>query len=143
MPPHDDEIRASLAAIGRALSPAGLFAFETRNPLVREWETWSERVLDVGDANGRRVRVSYEVEPADEGVVTLAAITSDADGNELRVDRASLRFLDVAALDRLLGEAGFELESRYGEWDGTRFAPGSREVVTLARVAGGTSPPPR
>ncbi len=139
----DDEIRGSLAAIRRALRPAGVFAFETRNPLVREWETWPERVLEVVDQNGRRVRVSYEVESAAEDVVTFAEITSDADGRVLRVDRASLRFLDVDALDRFLAGAGFELEHRYGGWDGTPFAPGSREVVTLARVAGPPSPPER
>src|SRR5262245_3336511 len=31
----DDEVRASLAAIRRALAPRGCFAFETRNPRLR------------------------------------------------------------------------------------------------------------
>ena len=34
----DDEIQAGLATIRTALEPGGVFAFETRNPLVREWE---------------------------------------------------------------------------------------------------------
>lgn len=34
---EDDEIRASLTAIRSALTEEGHFAFDTRNPLVREW----------------------------------------------------------------------------------------------------------
>ncbi len=37
----DDELRASLTAIRRALADGGRFAFETRNPLAREWESWT------------------------------------------------------------------------------------------------------
>ncbi len=37
----DDEIRSSLAAVRAALSSEGRFAFETRNPLAREWESWT------------------------------------------------------------------------------------------------------
>jgi ubiquinone/menaquinone biosynthesis C-methylase UbiE len=36
----DDELQRSLAAARRALTTDGCFAFETRNPLVREWESW-------------------------------------------------------------------------------------------------------
>jgi hypothetical protein len=37
----DDELRASLTAIHRALAGGGRFAFETRNPLARAWENWN------------------------------------------------------------------------------------------------------
>jgi SAM-dependent methyltransferase len=132
----DDEVQASLAAIRRALARGGLFAFETRNPLAREWETWPDRILDVVDPSGRRVRVSYDVESVAEDVVTIAEVTSEADGGPLRVDRASLRFLAADALDGFLVGAGFAIEDRYGEWDASPFAPGSPEIVTLARAAG-------
>lgn len=42
---EDDALRVSLAAIRSALTDDGRFAFETRNPLVREWERgrWPSR----------------------------------------------------------------------------------------------------
>jgi SAM-dependent methyltransferase len=38
---EDNELRVGLAAIRSALTPGGRLAFETRNPLVRGWETWT------------------------------------------------------------------------------------------------------
>ena len=39
-------MRTALAAIGAALTNDGRFAFETRNPLAREWEQWDEQYSD-------------------------------------------------------------------------------------------------
>jgi SAM-dependent methyltransferase len=129
----DDELRASLAAIRRALVDGGRFAFETRNPLARAWEDWHGSVLDAVDASGTRVRVSYDVEAVEDDVVTFTETTSAADGTPLRVDRASLRFLEMEELDRFLSDAAFEVEARYGGWQREPLAPGSAEIVTVAR----------
>src|SRR5215207_10960140 len=105
----DDDVRASLAAIKRALAPGGRFAFETRNPLARAWERWNpDNATDAVDPTGRRVHVSHEVESVAGDVVTLTETTSEPNGQVWRVDRASLRFLDVYNLARFLTEAGFE-----------------------------------
>jgi len=131
----DDELRASLTAIRRALADGGRFAFETRNPLARAWECWNpQNPLDVVDPSGRRVRISYEVESVVGDVVTLTETTSDADGVPLRVDRAGLRCLDVDALAGFLADAGFEIEAQYGGWFGEPLDPASPEIITVARV---------
>jgi len=129
----DDELRASLATMRRALVDEGRFAFETRNPVARAWEDWHGRVLDAVDASGRRVRVSYDVEALDGDVVTFTETTSESGGATMRVDRASLRFLDVDELDARLAEAGFEVEARYGGWRRESLAPTSAEIITVAR----------
>jgi SAM-dependent methyltransferase len=132
---NDDESRSSLAAIRRALADSGRFAFETRNPLAREWESWNPRnVIDVVDPSGRPVRISYEVESVVGDVVTLTETTCDPDGHPLRVDRASLRFLDVETLAKFLAGAGFEIEAQYGGWSRELFTPASPEIITIARV---------
>src|SRR5712691_2281452 len=65
---EDDDLRASVAAIRRALTDTGRFAFETRNPLVREWEQWTpDNPDEVTDARGSRVRCDYEVQTPVEG----------------------------------------------------------------------------
>jgi SAM-dependent methyltransferase len=133
---EDEDLRASLAAIHRALAEGGRFAFETRNPRARAWEEWRpENATTAVDAAGRTVRVSHQVESVAGDVVTLTETTSDADGSPLRVDRASLRFLDEASLARFLSEAGFAIETQYGGWSGEALSPTSPEIITIARLA--------
>ena len=132
----DDEVRASLRTIHRALVDDDRFAFETRNPLMRAWERWSHAQIDVVDPAGRPLRVWYEIESVADDVVTLTEQTGDRDGTVLRVDRGSLRFLDVETLDRFLAETGFTVEARYGGWRREPFEAASEEIVTIARADG-------
>lgn len=131
----DDELRASLAAIRRTLVDGGRFAFETRNPCARAWERWTPtNAMDVVDPSGRPVRISHHVESVVGDVVTFTETTSEPGGGRLRVDRASLRFLDAAALASFLADAGFEIEAQYGDWGRGRLVRESPEIVTIARV---------
>ncbi|MEU8782450.1 methyltransferase domain-containing protein [Streptomyces sp. NPDC048637] len=130
----DAELRASLAAVHAALRRGGRFAFETRHPQARAWEEWNPaRASDVVDAAGRSLRVWHETESVIGDVVTFTRTTAAADGTVLRVERTSLRFLDVAMLDAFLADAGFAIEARYGAWDGGPITGASREIITLAR----------
>jgi SAM-dependent methyltransferase len=131
----DDELRASLTAIRQALADGGRFAFETRNPLARAWERWNpDSAMDVVDPSGRPVRVWHEVESVAGDIVTLTETTSDPDGSLLRVDRASLRFLDVDTLASFLADAGFKIEAQYGGWVREPLDPASPEIITVARA---------
>ena len=57
----DDDLRASLAAIRTALVDGGRFAFETRNPLVRAWESWNPgNPFEVVDADGTVLRADRD-----------------------------------------------------------------------------------
>jgi SAM-dependent methyltransferase len=129
----DDALRASLTAIRRVLVEGGRFAFETRNPLVRAWESWNALAMDVVDPSGRSVRISYDVESVSGDVVTLTETTSDVEGTKLRVDRASLRFLDADTLAHYLADIGFEIEAQYGGWLREPFSAASPEIITVAR----------
>ncbi|MEY9840938.1 class I SAM-dependent methyltransferase [Streptacidiphilus sp. EB103A] len=131
----DDELRASLAAVRTALRDGGRFAFETRHPQARAWEDWNaSNAEDFTDPAGRALRSSHHVESVVGDVVTFTETTSDpADGTVLRVDRASLRFLDVPTLGDFLDGAGFAIESQYGDWHGGPITETSREIVTIAR----------
>ncbi|MFI6815417.1 class I SAM-dependent methyltransferase [Nonomuraea sp. NPDC050328] len=129
----DAEVRASLAAVRRALRPGGVFAFETRHPQARAWESWNpENGSEVVDGRGRKLWVEHRVEQVAGDVVTFTETTS-VEGEVARVDRTSLRFMDVATLNGFLTEAGFEIEAQYGDWRRGPITEESREIVTLAR----------
>ena len=132
----DEDIRKSLGAISRALTDGGRFAFETRNPVARAWEQWNPtNAIKIVDPAGRQVRVWHEVEAVAGDVVTLTETIGDQDGMPLRVDRASLRFLDLDALRAFLADAGFMIEVQYGGWSREPLDSTSAEIITIARTA--------
>ncbi|WP_158889530.1 class I SAM-dependent methyltransferase [Amycolatopsis anabasis] len=130
----DDELRASLTAIRTALRDGGRFVFGTRHPQAHAWDDWNpSNAFDVEDATGRKLRMWHDVESVAAGVITLTETTTERDGTVLRVDRASLRFLDVPTLARFLTEAGFTIEDQYGDWHRGPITNTSREIITVAR----------
>lgn len=132
----DDDIRASLAAIRTALLDGGRFTFETRNPLMRAWETWNpDHPTDVTDADGRQLRIVHRVESVDGDLVTFTETTSELGGPALRTDRTALRFLDLEALSGFLAEAGFVIAAQSGGWLGEPLEPASKELIITARAA--------
>ncbi|MDO0912017.1 methyltransferase domain-containing protein [Streptomyces sp. DT2A-34] len=134
---EDDELRTALSAVRRALRPGGRFVFETRNPVVRAWETWTpDRVREATDEDGRVVRVWHEVrEPVVGDRVTFVE-TFDCDAWQAPVvSRTTLRFLAPDALDASLHEAGFTIVERCGAWGRGPLTPTSPEIITVAALA--------
>lgn len=130
----DDELRASLTAIRTCLRDGGRFVFGTRHPQAHEWDMWNpSNAFDVEDATGRKLRMWHDVESVVGDVVTLTETTAERDNTVLRVDRASLRFLDVSALATFLTQAGFAIEDQYGDWRRGPITETSREIITIAR----------
>lgn len=68
----DDEIRMALAAIRSALVDGCRFAFETRNPLVRAWKSWTPANAAEITTTGDRVRVEDRVDMCDGRVVRFS-----------------------------------------------------------------------
>ena len=130
----DEDVRASLAAVHDALRPGGRFAFETRNPAARAWESWTPDTVHTVTGNGWDLRQWHEVLSATDDVVTFSETTATPDGTVLAVDQATLRFLDEPRLDAFLAQAGFTLERRQGDWDGGPVTATSRSIITVARA---------
>ncbi len=130
----DDDLRNSLAAVRAALRPGGRFAFETRHPQVHAWQDWNpSNAVEIDGPDGRPLRVWHQVDSLVDDLVTFTTTTAVPGGAVLRADRTVLRFLDVPTLDAFLTDAGFQIESRYGDWQRGPLTVTSREIVTIAR----------
>ncbi len=134
---EDEELRTALAAIRAALSDDGRFAFETRNPLARAWEAWdSEERPEVDDPDGARVCMTRLVTaPFDGRIVSFSRTFQSAAWDQPRVSHSTLRFLDKAALDTALAQAGLTIEAQFGDWDCSPLTDASPEIITIARRA--------
>ncbi len=132
---EDDQIRASLAAIHVALADDGVFAFETRNPLAREWERWTpEHGVEFVGADGAIVRYEADYEtPVSGDVVRFTNSYTSAGWDRPERSHGALRFLDGDALSSFLTDAGFVIDERYGDWDKSPFVDASPEIITIAR----------
>jgi SAM-dependent methyltransferase len=126
-----------VAALERARRRAGIEWVEA-SAADMAWDR--EFALAVMASNVFQVFVTDEelrasVESVVGDVVTLTETTATRDGHPLRVDRASLRFLDVEGIDAFLGGVGFEVEARYGDWTRGPLTGTSDNIVTVARAA--------
>jgi SAM-dependent methyltransferase len=126
----DSEVLTTLCGVRDALKPGGRFVFETRNPLVREWERWSEGGFEF-PWEGQPVRVFYDVQPIVGDVVDVVEnIVAD---QWRRADAGQLRFLSAERLSELVAESGLELAEQYGAWDREPFTPDSAEIISVLR----------
>lgn len=131
----DDEIRAALVAVRTALAATGRFAFETRNPLVREWQRWTpEYAVEVDDAAGARYRMAHDVRtPVDGDLVTFTTTFTGPGLDGPQRSRSTLRFLDAGTLSSFLADAGLTIEEQYGDWNRSPLTADSPEIITIAR----------
>ena len=129
----DEEIRVAMAAVRDALNDGGRFAFETRNPTVREWEQWDSQYSGtVVDASGAEVHMEVDVEqPVTGDIVRFSHTFSSARWDRPQVSRSTLRFLDAESLAKLLSGAGLRVEHQYGDWSGGELTQASAEIITI------------
>jgi ubiquinone/menaquinone biosynthesis C-methylase UbiE len=132
---EDDAIRTALTTIRSALTDAGLFVFETRNPLVRAWEHWpTEYAAETTDASGAVVRREHRVEtPVERDVVRFTVTFSSPGWHHPQVSPAMLRFLDANALSAFLSDAGLAIQEQCGDWTRHPLTDTSPEIITIAR----------
>ena len=130
----DEDIHTSLAGIRRSMSGSGRFVFETRNPLVREWETLTaDRVVEVTTPAGS-VTMRHQVDTPVEGAIVSFTTTFDSPGwNCAEYSRSTLRFVDNQELSTFLADAGLQIDTQFGDWDGQPLADDEPEIITVAR----------
>ncbi|HEY6317520.1 MAG TPA: class I SAM-dependent methyltransferase [Acidimicrobiia bacterium] len=133
----DAALRNALASVRAALTDGGRFAFETRNPAVREWEQWTrDGAIEFVAPDGTTVRKTVELAyPVTDGVVHFSQTFSGPRWERPQVSWSTLRFLDPAALASSLTSAGLAVAEQFGDWDGQPLTDASPEIITIAKRA--------
>ena len=131
---EDEPLHKSLATVRSALTEAGRFVFETRNPLAREWEGWtSDKVVEIVH-KGRTVRMARQVEtPITGDLVSFTTTFTSPGWGRPQISRSTLRFLGVDALSAVLSAAGLTVEEQFGDWDRHVLTEMSPEIITVAK----------
>lgn len=131
------ELRTALTAIRSALTVDGRFAFETRNPLAREWERWTPaNSVEVTDAAGATMRMEQQVHtPVNGDTVTFTLTFAGPHWAQPRVSHSTLRFLDADSLSAFLSDAGLAIDEQYGDWTRGPLTATSPEIITFASSA--------
>lgn len=131
----DDDLRKSLHTIHEAIAQGGRFAFETRHPRARAWESWHNSSFTARNPDGGIVTVSYEVQEVAGDIVSLTETFAGQWWEQPHTDHGTLRFIAPEALASFLHEAGFVVEEQYGDWDRAQLTGTSKEIITIARRA--------
>ena len=132
----DYQLQDALAAIRRALTEQGRFAFETRNPLARAWQNWTPENAAEIVHHGSPVRMETRVEtPVTGDLVSFTHTFSSPGWQRHKTSRSTLRFLDLNALSACLSDAGFVIEDQFGDWERQQLTDASPEIITIAKRA--------
>lgn len=132
---EDDEIRKTFSKVHGLLAAGGRFAFETRNPLVRSWESWHvEYSGTVTDQSGVEVKAECKVEEPVAGDLVRFSHTYSSQGwSSDEINWSTLRFISLGDLNQIATDAEFEIESQFGDWDSSEYRSDSPEIITILR----------
>lgn len=138
---NKNDQHAVLLTMAAHLAPKGRFAFETRNPVVREWLEWnpadSRRRISTPAHGAVEVWDEVREDPDDGALIHLTTYFRFLDRGEERSGRSVLRFTGRDELARLLHDAGLVAERWLGDWDGSAFhEDSSKEIIVVGRLRG-------
>lgn len=129
----DHDWRVALTALHAGLRPGGMLAFETRNPLAREWERWTpEFRSSVVDPVVGRIDTWSDTHDVTDGIVSYTIhYLFIATGDEILAP-CRLRFRTLAELTESLVAAGFAIQRIHGDWDRRPADAMTSELIVVA-----------
>jgi SAM-dependent methyltransferase len=126
----DADILATFAAMRQHLKPAGVIAFESRNPAIDWANAWRYDI--VLKAPGATIVETRHVLARETDRMTFELRYRFPD--EVLVSRSELRFLPSPSIERLLNASGLRVQKLLGDWDGSVFDPAaSREMIFIVQ----------
>jgi ubiquinone/menaquinone biosynthesis C-methylase UbiE len=133
----DDEVLATLRTSRELLAARGKFMFETRNPSVQSWMSWTP-VLSVrsvqSDEHGP-VDVFHECTAVAGQFVEFETHYMFHQDNTRQKSKSRLRFMSRDDLADAIRTAGFRDVEWFGDWnDGPFLKATSTEIIAICRT---------
>lgn len=128
----EDEWPRTLRDLRKALRSGGTLAFESRSPLARAWLGWSTAAPTTRHTMHGPLTEWADVEETASGVIQVAFHNRFADTGEDVVQNETLYFRDRRAIEDALNNAGFDVETVYGDWQRGPFTENSAVMVFVA-----------
>ncbi|MCI0184729.1 class I SAM-dependent methyltransferase [Sulfoacidibacillus ferrooxidans] len=129
-----------LLTVHKHLDSNGVFAFETRNPIMSQLSTSNGKEEDAGtyvNKEGRTVFVTerclYDHRTQLEHYVTRRRWKTKSSAEEISDTRIAIRYVFPQELEALLHYNGFYMEQMYGNFDLSPFQSDSPLMVCVCR----------
>ena len=121
-----------------AAEPAGILAFDSRDPVARKWNSWNpeDSRRSVKTVRAQTVLQWTEVDavlPIGEGTTVTFTHHHEFPDTEL-LSTSTLRFRSAAEPRDSLSLAGFTIVDIFGGWNREPVGEGDGELLVLARV---------
>lgn len=124
--PAEADDRDVLAEAARCLKPGGRFFLDTRNKKHQILYAPYHEVMTLQDGRELVMRCTYL---RDTG--RLESCWYDADDQSRLVHHASIHLYSPAEIEAMLVAAGFRVDARYGDYDGSEFEGWERQLLFL------------
>jgi SAM-dependent methyltransferase len=129
---QDEQVRCFQNA-ARHLAPGGRFVIELWVPQLRSLPPGHGGTVEVSRP-GYLLVDTYDV--LHQQIISHHVRFGPelSDGRDARIERTPHRYIWPSELDLMARLAGFELESRWADWDGSEFTTESRSQVSVYRL---------
>lgn len=131
---EDDAWGKTLSATYKATKPGGCLVFESRNPLIRPFASWPDSTNHDKIAHTPLGSVEWWAEKlvyADGYATYELHYLFNETGKEI-VSANKLRFRTYEELQGSLKDAGFTVDTIYGNWSGDPLETHSPEMIFIA-----------
>ncbi|VWC53697.1 class I SAM-dependent methyltransferase [Burkholderia lata] len=133
----DTDIDATLRGVRRVLASGGRFLFDTRNPRVAPWRTWTPEhsTRSVESPEVGIVDLHHAVRPVDGAIVTFDTHYRFHRDDTVLTNTSRLRFIAQPELLARVIAAGFSSADWYGDWQHAPFDDAtSAEIIAICRA---------
>lgn len=131
---NDDEWQAMLKAAHKALNPGGHIVFDSRTPIFPPYQTWPTEASPrrVEDPTVGPIDWWYKLLEIKDSRVRYQLYYHFINSHETVVSTDELIFRSRDKLTKSLEDAGFKVETVYGDWDSSLATPTSPEMIFVA-----------
>lgn len=130
----NNEWQAMLKASHEALTPGGHIVFDSRTPIFPPYQTWptEKSPKRVEDPRAGSIDWWYKLLEIKYNRVRYQLFYRFLNSNETIISTDELIFRSQAELTKSLEDAGFKVETVYGNWDESLATPNNEEMIFVA-----------